>query len=452
MFAAPPPAADLSGRRVSVVHLGCPKNLVDSEHMLATLAGAGAELTGDSETADVVVLNTCAFIDAAKAESIDRILEAERWKGQRDGRRVVVAGCLAERHGNELRREVPAIDAVVGTGSVLDIATAVAGGNVTAPSLERLPDWLPNAATPRILTTATHTAYLKISEGCDHICTFCIIPKLRGKHRSRTIADVVSEARSLVEMGVKELNLVAQDSTSYGEDLGLHDGTAALLHALAPIPGLEWIRVHYTYPTRLSDGFLDAMAAHPNVCKYLDIPLQHANRDVLRAMKRGGDAASYLRLVSRVRAKMPEISIRTTFIVGFPNETERRFEELVGFVREAELDRVGAFTYSHEEGTTAHALRDRVPAREKEERKAHLMRVQARISARKNRARVGSRVRVLIDGVEPDRQRAHARLEGQAPEIDGSVIVDRCDGDPGDFVDVAIVGANAHDLRAVASP
>jgi len=454
MLTAPPTTAragELQDTRVALVHLGCPKNLVDSEHMLAAIAGAGATLTGDPTSADVLVVNTCAFIDGAKAESVERILEAEQWKKERSGRRLVVAGCLAERYADDLESEIPAIDALVGTGGVLEVVAAIGGNAVDKPGAV-LPAWLPTARTPRILTTATHTAYLKLSEGCDHTCSFCIIPHLRGQHRSRPLEDLVAEATSLAEMGVKELNLIAQDSTSYGEDLGVRDGLAGLIRALGAVDGLEWVRVHYAYPTRVTDAFLDALAETDNACKYIDIPLQHANRAVLQAMRRGGDGASLLRLLERIRSKVPGVSVRTTFIVGFPNETEKRYQELVEFVRAAQLERVGVFTYSHEEETTAHALRDRVPAAEKERRKRHLMRVQARISGRKNRALVGSRMRALIDAVQPDRDLAWARLEGQAPEIDGRVRIRGAELDPGELVDIEIVDASAHDLDAVVAP
>jgi ribosomal protein S12 methylthiotransferase len=443
-------------KKVGFISLGCPKNLVDSEVMMGELAREGYEITRDAADADTLVVNTCGFIDAAKKESIDAILEAARLKSEGKCKRLVVAGCLVERYRDELRAEIPEVDAFIGTSQVGDI-TKVADERVNARSLPVLPlgnqtaTYLYDDSTPRVLATPSHFAYVKIAEGCDRPCAFCFIPQMRGHFRSRRFGSVVAEAKRLAGQGVKELILVAQDSSRYGEDLGEQDALAALMRELCRLEGVEWVRVMYTYPTHISDAFLDVLAEEPKAVKYLDMPLQHASRNVLKLMKRGGDRASLERLVARVRVRVPGIAVRTTFITGFPGETEEDFEELLAFVRNVEFDRVGVFTYSDEEGTPAHDLPEKVDGKTARRRRDRLMREQSRISLRRNRARVGETVRVLFEGASEETDLLwQGRTEAQAPEIDGCVLIndapEGCAPTPGDFVNVRITEAQQYDL------
>jgi ribosomal protein S12 methylthiotransferase len=431
-----------------MVSLGCPKNLVDSEVMLGRLQGAGYRLVADAREADVIVVNTCAFIDRAKQESVDAILEMAYEKEAGRAKRLVVTGCLSQRYDAELRKEIPEIDATLGTGQVEEIVRA-AGGEAT--SLEDAgpgrPTWVYDHTAPRILSTPPWLAYVKISEGCDYACSFCIIPTLRGRHRSRGVEDVVAEARGLAAKGVREIVLVAQDSTRYGLDHGVRDGLAYLLRRLGRIDGLRWIRVMYAYPSTLTDPILDAIAAEERVVKYVDIPLQHASGPVLERMKRPTGRGNLLGMVERIRERVPGVAIRTSFIVGFPGETAEDFESLLGFVRAAEFDNVGAFTFSDEEGTASFGLPGRVPVRVKEARRRKLMALQKRISARKNRARVGDRVEVLVEGTHPDTDLLlRGRLASQAPEIDGQVILNDGTAAPGTFVTAEVTEAHPYDL------
>src|SRR5256886_3668793 len=387
--------------KVGFISLGCPKNLVDSEVMMGQLKQKGYKITADAREADTVVVNTCGFIDSAKKESIEAILEAARLKTNGKAKRLVVACCLVERYRDELKAEMPEFDAYMGTTQLSDILS-VGDPKTNTRTLPVLPlgnqsaTYLYDESTPRVLATPSHYAFIKIAEGCDRPCAFCFIPQMRGHFRSRRFGSVVAEAHQLAEEGIKELILVAQDSSRYGEDLGKQDALAHLLRELSHTEGIEWVRVMYTYPTHISDGFLDVLATEPKAVNYLDMPLQHASQNVLRLMKRGGNGASLRRLVQRVRDRVPGIAVRTTFITGFPGETEEDFEELVTFVRNLEFDRVGVFTYSDEEGTPAFDLPNKVDARVALRRRARLMKEQARISRRRNRARVGSTVRVLF--------------------------------------------------------
>src|SRR6184192_764437 len=355
-------------KKVGFISLGCPKNLVDSEVMMGQLKQKGYEITGDAAEAETLVVNTCGFIDAAKKESIEAILEAARLKSEGKCKRLVVAGCLVERYRDELRAEIPEVDAFIGTSQINEITTA-ADERVNTRSLPVLPlgnqtaTYLYDESTPRVLATPAHSAYLKIAEGCDRPCAFCFIPQMRGHFRSRRFGSIVAEAHQLAEEGVKELILVAQDSSRYGEDLGQQDGLAHLLRELARLEGVEWVRVMYTYPTHISDAFLDVLAEEPKAVKYLDMPLQHAAQNVLKLMKRGGNRASLERLIERVRHRVPNIAVRTTFITGFPGETEEDFQELRAFVKNVEFDRVGVFTYSDEDGTPAFNLPNKVNPR-----------------------------------------------------------------------------------------
>lgn len=433
-----------------MVSLGCPKNLVDGEVMLGRLQREGHRLVADAKQADVVVVNTCAFIDRAKQESVDAILEMAREKELGRVSRLVVTGCLSERYDAELRKEIPEIDATLGTGQVAEIGRAVRGEHTTREEAgPELPTWVYDHQQPRVLSTPGYMAYVKISEGCDYTCSFCIIPKLRGRHRSRPVEDIVSEARALAERGVRELVLVAQDSTRYGLDHGVRDGLAYLLRRLGRVDGIRWIRVMYAYPQTLSDKVLDAIASEEKVVKYVDIPLQHASEPVLRRMKRPTGKGNLLGMVERIRERVPGVAIRTSFIVGFPGETDADFEHLLRFVEDGGFDNVGVFTFSDEEGTTSWDLPGRVPARVKESRRRKLMSLQKRLSLRRNRARVGQRVEVLVEGTHPDSDLLlRGRLPTQAPEIDGQVILNDGSAAPGSFVACEVTEAHPYDLVA----
>ncbi|MBA3770782.1 MAG: 30S ribosomal protein S12 methylthiotransferase RimO, partial [Blastocatellia bacterium] len=351
-------------KKVGFVSLGCPKNLVDSEVMMGALAGAGYEITNDAASADTVVVNTCGFIESAKQESIDAILEATRLKREGGASRVIVAGCLVERYRDELVKELPEVDAFIGTSQVGEILKAAdeefdARELTITPIGNKSATYLYDEYTPRMRATQSHTAFIKIAEGCDRPCAFCSIPSMRGSFRSRRFGSIIEEARNLANDGVKEVVLIAQDSSRYGEDLGEVDALAALIRALGEIENIDWVRVMYAYPTHISDAFLAAIADTPKAVKYLDMPLQHASRNVLKLMKRGGTRDSLERLIWRVREKVPGITIRTTFITGFPGESEDDFGELIEFVRNCRFDNVGVFTYSDEEGTAAYDLPDK---------------------------------------------------------------------------------------------
>ena len=451
--------APVDSKRVGFVSLGCPKNLVDSEVMLGTLKRRGHEIATDMASADVIVVNTCAFIDRAKKESIDTVLEMAKLKTSGAGgvdRRLIVTGCLAERHDADLRREIPEIDATLGTGQIPEIVAAVEGRATTVDRITKRPEWIYDAESPRLQSTASHTAFVKISEGCDYTCTFCIIPTLRGLHRSRRPEDIEREVRRLAAAGVREIVLVAQDSTRYGLDLGQRGALAPLLRRLGAIEGLHWIRVMYAYPATMTDEILEAIASEDRVVKYVDMPLQHASEAVLKRMKRPTGKGNLLGMVERVRRRVPGVSFRTTFIVGFPGETEDDFRQLTTFVERAEFDHLGVFTYSDEEGTAAFDLEGRVPAKVKKARQSELMRIQKRISLRRNKARVGSRVEVLVEGPHPETDLLLAgRLSSQAPEIDGAVLITDPGETPpgrGEFVTCEITKAHAYDLEARVHP
>ena len=445
----PSAASALNPLAVGMVSLGCPKNLVDGEVMLGHLTRRGHRLVTDPRKADVLVVNTCAFIDRAKQESIDAILEMAREKATGRPRRLVVTGCLAQRYDEELRREIPEIDATLGTGQVEDVLRAVEGEATVTADAERRPEWIYDHTTPRVLTTPSHLAYVKISEGCDYACSFCIIPTLRGAHRSRPVEDVAAEVESLAERGVKEVVLVAQDSTRYGLDRGMRDGLAALLRRLGRVDGIRWIRVMYAYPATVTDGILDAIAGEEKVVKYVDMPLQHASEGVLKRMRRPTGRGNLLGMVERVRARVPGVAFRTSFIVGFPGETEADFQELLGFVRAAEFDHVGVFTFSDEEGTPSFELAGRVPPAVKEARRRRLLARQKRISARRSRRLVGRRAEVLVEGAHPESDLLlRGRLSTQAPDIDGSVIINDGSAAAGSFVTCEITEAHPYDLVA----
>jgi ribosomal protein S12 methylthiotransferase len=471
--------------KIGLISLGCPKNLVDGEVMLGIAREAGHVITPDAAGADVLVVNTCAFIDNAKQESIDAILEMAARKRDGSCSRLVVTGCLAERYREELRREIPEIDALLGTGEVPNIldtlgargpepgpATPVTGVPLTLyrhgvpagtrsesnpapgaePTVPALPTYIYDADTPRLLTTPGHFAYVKIAEGCDYTCAFCIIPTLRGSYRSRSIDSVVREAQRLADRGVRELLLISQDTSFYGIDRGERGWLARLLRELNRIDGLAWIRLLYLYPTTITDDVLEAMAECEKVCRYVDLPLQHASADVLRRMRRPGNRQTYDKLLARIRDRVPGVTLRTTFIVGFPGETEADFAELKAFVAETGFDHVGVFTYSHEEGTRAFGLADDVPARTKRNRRDHLMSAQRRMVEVAQQGRVGEEVEVLIDGPSPEHDLVlQARTEGQAPDIDAVVYLTDCDPSThgrGQLIRARIVGAHGYDLVA----
>jgi ribosomal protein S12 methylthiotransferase len=432
-----------------MVSLGCPKNLVDGEVMLGHLTRRGHRLVADAREADVIVVNTCAFIDRAKQESIDAILEMAREKETGNARRLVVTGCLAQRYDEELRREIPEIDATLGTGQVDDVLRAVEGEATVTDAALRPPEWIYDHTSPRVLTTPSHLAYVKISEGCDYTCSFCIIPTLRGLHRSRPADDVVAEVRALGARGVKEIILVAQDSTRYGLDFGIRDGLATLLRRLGGVNGIRWIRVMYAYPATVTDAVLDAIASVDKVVKYVDMPLQHASETVLKRMKRPTGRGNLLGMVERVRARVPGVAFRTSFIVGFPGETDSDFRELLAFTEAAEFDNVGVFTFSDEEGTASFDLPGRIAPPVKEVRRRRLLALQKRISARRNARRVGQRVEVLVEGTHPDSDLLlRGRTATQAPEIDGAVIINDGTADPGSFVTCEVTEAHPYDLVA----
>lgn len=430
--------------RLAMVQLGCPKNWVDGEWMLGQLRAAGHEVTADPD-AETVIVNTCGFIDAAKEESIRAILEvAERKK---DGRvcRLLVAGCLVERYKEELRKAIPEIDGFIPLGAVGEVARLLAEEKPDAPVGREIP--LYDGLAPRLLSTPPHLAYVKIAEGCDNPCSFCPIPSFRGAFRSRPPDDVVREVRALAAQGVREAILVAQDTTDYGRDLGLSDGLACLLRRLEKETDIPWVRVLYAYPNRLTRSLLEAMAACPRVVPYLDLPLQHAHPEILRAMGRGGSADAFLRLLERARRTVPGLAVRSTFIVGFPGEGRGHFRLLSDFVKEARFDHLGVFTYSREEGTTAYPLGDPVDVRTKRRRQEQLLALQQGVSYEKNLARVNQRVLVLVDGVcEETEHLLEGRLPTQAPDVDGKVLLNDGFAPPGTLARVRITEAHPYDL------
>jgi ribosomal protein S12 methylthiotransferase len=468
--------------KIGLISLGCPKNLVDSEVMLGLARDAGHEITQDAAAAEVLIVNTCAFIDSAKQESVDAILEMAQRKKDGACGRLVVTGCLAERYRDQLRAEIPEIDAVLGTGEVPQIVDAIGGaprsgaapltffrtGPTVSPGSLRppgppdspgrrtpgggLPTYIYDAETPRVFTTPRHYAYLKIAEGCDYACAFCIIPTLRGHYRSRPADSIVREARMLAARGVKEVLLISQDTTFYGIDRHERGALARLLIALNGIDGIEWIRLLYLYPTTIDDDTLEAMSGCEKVCKYIDLPLQHASNPVLKRMKRPGTRQRYDRLLEHIRERVPDVALRTTFIVGFPGETEGDVSELCGFVGDHRFDHVGVFTYSHEEGTAAHRFDDNVPAGVKAARRNRVMSLQKGLVRSRQRTRVGQRARVLVDGPAGDHELVlKGRLASQAPDIDAVVYLTECDPSrlrTGDFAEVEIVGAKDYDLIA----
>ena len=451
--------------KIGLLSLGCPKNLVDGEVMLGLARDAGHDITNDVDAADVLVVNTCAFIDVAREESVNAILEMAQKKRDGGCKRLIVTGCLAERYREELKAEIPEIDAVLGTGEVPEIVGAVSGtaaplvfhrtGKFEVQSskveVER-PTYLYDASTPRLLTTPRHYAYVKVAEGCDYSCSFCIIPTLRGQYRSRDEDSIVAEAGRLAAGGVRELLLISQDTTFFGRDRGEKGALASLLRRLNRVDGLAWIRLLYLYPTTIGDDVLAAMAECEKVCKYIDLPLQHASADVLRRMRRPGNREAYDRLLGRIRSTVPGVTLRTTFIVGFPGETDEDFDQLSAFVQETGFDHVGVFTYSHEEGTHAYGMDDDVPADVKQERRSALMTLQRGLVETQQQARIGQDIQVMVDGPSTESELVlTGRLQGQAPDIDAMVYLSDCDPSafaPGDLVTARVTDARGYDLVA----
>lgn len=434
-------------KKIGFVSLGCEKNLVDTEVMLGLLDRRGYQITPLPDEADVIVVNTCGFIDKAKKESIDTILEMAQFKASGHCSKLVVTGCLVERYRADIQREIPEVDAVLGTTqleSIIDICE-----DRQAPKIDN-PYYLYDETSPRLLTTPKYTAYIKIAEGCDRPCSFCIIPRIRGPYRSRPLRSILNEARYLADNGAKEIVLISQETTRYGDDLGLHHGLSQLLRELARIDGLRWIRFLYCFPSQVDDVLLATMREEPKVCRYMDMPLQHASGRILKSMKRGGNAASLKRLVEHIREQVPGVTLRTSMIVGYPGETEEEFNELCEFVQEMQFDRLGTFTYSDEEGTASQLLDDKLGARVVNNRRAHLMRVQAAISRRKNRLHLRRRYPLLVEGQSAETDLLwQGRLESQAPRIDGVVLINDIEGplaQAGEFRTVEITQTLDYDL------
>jgi len=438
-------------RKVGFVSLGCPKNLVDSEVMMGILAREGYELTPRADDAEILVVNTCSFIEPAQKESVDAILEMAEHKKFGAAKKLIVAGCLVERYREQILEQIPEVDAVVGTGEVERIIEAVEGDLKVLPA--QPPAFLYHELTPRIVTTPKHQAYIKIAEGCDHPCTFCIIPELRGAFRSRRFESVLREAENLAAAGAREITLIGQDTTSYGEDLGLRDGLAQLLERLAQVDGLLWTRFLYAYPNRVTQKMLETLAAHERLAKYIDMPLQHASRNVLARMKRGSHGDAFLKLLERMRTTIPGVALRTSFIVGFPGETEADFQELHDFVAAAKLDWMGVFEYSDVENAESFPLDGKVDAETIRDRRNRLMALQKKISRERLRGLKGQTKIALVEGPSKDNPLVwEARLETMAPDIDGKLYltdVELPSGEiaaAGDVVKVEITKTDAYDL------
>ncbi len=439
--------------KIGFISLGCPKNLVDSEVMIGLLQAQGHVLTPKPEDADVLIVNTCCFIEASRRESIETILAAAQLKISGTCRKLIVTGCLSERYAPEIRTDMSEVDAILGTNQIEEIIRAVDGKPVPLPDTYGRGDadlYLYDDTTPRTLIGPEYSAYVKIAEGCDHTCAFCVIPKIRGPMRSRTIPSLVREATQLASKGVKEITLVSQDTTAYGQDLGLRDGLASLLEALNAVEGLRWIRFLYAYPNEISPRLMDAVNSGEKICKYVDMPLQHVSAAVLKSMRRGGNRASLEQMIERIRKGIPGVTLRTTMIVGYPGETKKDFLELKNFCREMEFDRLGVFTYSDEEDTPSQALQPKVTKRAAEGRRRSLMKQQAAIAGRKNGNFIGKEFPILIEGTSNESEfLLQGRLESQAPEIDGVCLINDSEaGDmqSGEFRTIRITRVLGHDL------
>jgi ribosomal protein S12 methylthiotransferase len=444
--AAPLPPAVTVSRKIHFVSLGCPKNRVDTEVMLGVAEKSGYSHVSDAGDADVIVVNTCGFIDAAKKESIDTILELAGHK--RDGacKKLVVAGCLSQRHSTDLEKDLPEVDHFLGSSDMLKLER-VLDGTAERMLVGNPADWVVRASDPRLVSTRGASAYLKLAEGCNRRCSFCVIPMMRGKQRSRTMDDVVDEARRLIDAGVLELNLVSQDTVAYGRDLGTGASLAKVVERIANLPGARWVRLFYLYPEKLDAALIDLLANHPVVLPYVDMPLQHASDGMLRRMRRGHGERRQRDVVERLRTRVPGLVFRTAFIVGHPGETDAEFDELVEFVKWAEFDRVGVFHYSDEPTSASHDLGDKVPRAVAKTRAKALMKLQRTISRKKNRALVGKRIDVLVEGTSEESELVFVgRHAGQAPEIDGSVFLSGEEVRPGEIRTATITRATDYDL------
>lgn len=427
--------------KLALISLGCSKNLVDSEHYLGILSKRkGMELTSEIPEADIVIVNTCGFIGDAKEESIQTILEVSEFKETGNLKKIIVAGCLAQKYSEEILKELPEVDAVIGTGDVDKIEKVVDEILAGKKAVEtKNMTFLANANTDRVLTTAPHTAYLKISEGCNRACTYCIIPQMRGRLRSRSIEDIVEEAKKLVASGVREINLLAQETTEYGIDLYGDKKLAALMKELCKIEGLKWLRTYYMHPEYVTDELIEVMKSEDKICKYFDVPIQHVSDNILRNMARAKNGEQVKSVLNRIRKAIPDATIRTTLIVGFPGETEENFQELKEYVREFEFDYAGVFKYSREEDTVAYNLPDQVPEEIKDRRYAELVNLQSEIAERKNRRFLGQEIEVMIDGVSSESEYLlEGRTRGQALEIDGKVLTTDGTARPGEIVKVKV--------------
>jgi len=439
--------------KIGFISLGCPKNQVDSEVMIGLLEKNSHIITPDAAEAEVIVVNTCSFINDAKKESIQAILEAARMKETGKCRRLIITGCLPERYASEMRAEFHEADVFLGTNQVAEIVRAAAGADIQLPDSYGRSDaklFLYDHKMPRRLIGPKYSAYMKIAEGCNHACAFCVIPKIRGRFRSRSIPSLAKEARRLAGGGVREITLVAQDTTGYGADLGMKDGLADLLEVLDKVKGIEWIRFLYAYPDAISDRLIRVINESKKICRYIDMPLQHVSQAVLKSMRRGGGRANLARVIERIRRKIPGVTLRTTFIAGFPGETGNDFRELREFCREMEFDRMGVFTYSDEEDTPAFELSPKISARTAKARQRILMEQQAKIASRKNRELIGKEFKILVEGPSAESDLLlQGRMESQAPEIDGVCLINDSEiGDIkcGDFRMIRITKAIGHDL------
>ncbi len=431
--------------KVGMISLGCPKNQVDGEAMLAKLSSAGFEIVSSIEDSDVMIINTCGFIEAAKTEAIETILEVAEYKKAGLINAIVVTGCLAERYQSEIKKEMPEVDAVIGIGADGDIVK-VCQKALVGIETQQFPDkcYLPIEGE-RLLSTPSHWAYLKIAEGCDNRCAYCAIPSIRGRFRSRSIESVVNEAKTLADRGVKEVILVAQDTTKYGEDIYGEYKLDELLKHLVKIDGIEWIRLFYCYPHRITDSLIDVIASEDKICKYIDIPLQHADKDILRTMNRVGDSASYKALIDKMRSRIKGLSLRTTFMVGFPGETEEQFNNLCEFVKDVKFDKMGCFTFSPEEDTPACSMECQIPEDVKERRCEVLMDIQYGITENSNKSRIGNRYKVIVDSFEDGKYIGRSYMD--SPEIDSGIIfTSERELKIGDFCEVVISGYDGYDL------
>ncbi|OGV97997.1 MAG: ribosomal protein S12 methylthiotransferase RimO [Nitrospinae bacterium RIFCSPLOWO2_02_FULL_39_110] len=439
-------------RKIGMVSLGCPKNTVDSELVLGTLASKGYNITADAGGAEVIVVNTCGFIDSAKEESIDTILEMAEYKRKGSCQKLIVMGCLSQRYKDELLKEIPEVDYIVGTGDFKSVVKIIESDNGIEKVLVREPAFDYNEDTPRMLTTPRYTAYVKIAEGCSNRCSFCIIPKIRGPFKSRPADSIVREVEILSGHGVKEVNLISQDTTMYGVDLGIKNGLAGLLKRLVRIDGIKWIRLLYCYPAFLKDELINVIRDEEKICKYIDLPLQHSDDKILSKMMRQERGDKIRDLVNKIRKAIPDVAIRTVFIVGFPGEADTHFGHLVNFIKEMRFEHLGIFTYSPEEGTTAAEMSDQIPDEVKIERRDIIMKLQQKISSENNKRFVGMMRDVLVeDSVFDNEFLIKGRMQTQAPDIDGIVYIEEGDARVGDILPVKITRTMEYDFigRAV---